>query len=62
MIPADKLTVIAEGIVEKYVKTRTGVHVDDGLLSCTRDDLVRFVEIVLACGAAHEAHQRKHGQ
>jgi hypothetical protein len=60
MIPADKLTAIAEGVVEKWTKT----HGVDGnrAVRFTTEQLTSFVEIVLACGAAHEEHQRKHGR
>lgn len=65
MIPADKLTAIAESIVEKYWLseqwTATGGRPGE-TAQFRRDGLVRFVEIILACGAAHEEHQRKHGR
>ena len=63
MIPTDKLTAIAEGIVEKWVKTN-GAIVFDGKRSIvfSTEQLISFTEIVLACGAAHEEHQRKHGR
>jgi hypothetical protein len=61
VIPADKLTAIAESIVEKWSKTND-VSVGDGWISFTPEKLQSFVEIILACGAAHEAHIRKHGR
>jgi hypothetical protein len=69
MIPADKLTGIASSIVEKWLATEKG-HSAYALrgservttVTFTTDELISFVEIILACGAAHEEHQRKHGR
>jgi hypothetical protein len=63
MIPADMLTAIAEGVVEKWQKTHSMPAPNGGetLMIFTTGELASFVEIVLACGAAHEEHQRKHG-
>jgi hypothetical protein len=64
MIPADKLTAIAESIVEKWRKTHStpAPNGGDNLMIFTEGELASFVEIVLACGAAHAEHQRKHGR
>ena len=60
MIPADKLTEIAEGIAKDWGAKHRKF---DGVYLCfSEKELADFTEIVLACGAAHEAHQRKHGR
>lgn len=63
MIPTDKLTAIAEGIVEKWKRTHTAPSpIGEEMFIFTPDELVDFVEIVLACGAAHEEHRWRHGR
>jgi hypothetical protein len=59
MIPADKLETIAKGIVKKMWMVKNGWAY---AIETDRDELTALVEIILACGAAHEAHQRKHGR
>jgi hypothetical protein len=63
MIPADKLEKIAKGIVEKWKRTHAAPSpIGDEMVIFSVSELASFVEIVLACGAAHEEHQRKHGR